>query len=298
MIVIPGTVVYPDGVVPVSRSDWAQCLEECRTTWNCAISSQTITGCFLFLLNQVTSIDLSNTSTAVAFKMSLPNECPLKTENPPLFGKSTSEVIATNGTGYFKTQVIGSTGSQLTFNFTRFTCLKDFPENPVLRGNNPIKYVYPLAYKFLPGEEFFMKGKIAPTFNKRFSISFLSSSDTYPLFIKVINGQADSPYSPETGNHRIEISTWSATWTAYPISIKSYPNPYNNSDAFEIRIKSSETQVFVSLNRTTTLTFDLEPSLPLNSTTSFVINYSNEANERVDDYYVGWTGECSWVPMA
>ncbi|EGT56134.1 hypothetical protein CAEBREN_32040 [Caenorhabditis brenneri] len=297
MIVIPGAVVYPDGVVPVSRGEWAQCLEECRTTWNCAISSQTITGCFLFFLNQVTSIDLSNTSTAVAFKMSLPNECPLKTDNPPLFGKSTSEVIATNGTSYFKTQVVGSTESQLTLNFTSFECLKDFPENPVLRGNDPIRYDYPLAYKFLPGEEFFMKGKIAPTFNKRFTISFLGPSDTYPLFIKVINGLADSPYSPEKGNHQIEISTWKETFAANPISIKTYPNPYNNSDAFEIRIKSSDTQVFVYLNGTTTLTFDIEPSLPLNSTISFVINYSGTGGERVDDYYVGWTGECSWVPM-
>ncbi|EGT56161.1 hypothetical protein CAEBREN_01146 [Caenorhabditis brenneri] len=296
MIVINGNPVYSPGVVPGSRGDWTQCLEECRTTWNCALVTQTATGCDFLLLNQVKSITPSDSGPKVAFKMNLVDQCP--SGSPPLSGNPVSKVIESNGIDFFETEVTSDSDSKLIFNYTVFKCLKDFPENPVLRGEYPIRVVYPLTSKFLPGEEFFMKGKIRSTFNGSFSISFFSAANgNYPLFIKVINGWRSTPYTSSAWDNGIELSTWYNTTYRYPVTIEGYPNPFNLSDAFEIRVNSSDTQVFVYLNGTTKLIFDLEPRFPLETTDQFIINDSGYPHEKISDYYFGWTGECWWEPM-
>ncbi|CAL2042027.1 unnamed protein product [Caenorhabditis brenneri] len=293
MIVINGNPVYSPGVVPGSKSDWTQCLEECRTTWNCALVTQTATGCDFLLLNQAKSITPSDSGPKVAFKMNLLDQCP--SSSPPLSGNPVSEVTESNGTDYFKTEVTSGSDSKLLFNYTVFKCLKDFPENPVLRGADPIRVVYPLTSKFSTEDEFFMKGKIGPFFNISFSISFYSKvEDNYPLFLKVINGAKSFPYKSSVEYHGIELSTWIK---GNLNTIQGYPSPYDNSDAFELRVKSSETQVFVYLNGTSPLIFDLEPRTPLNTTDTFIINASSADYELVEDYYFGWTGECWWEPM-
>uniref|UniRef100_A0A1I7UYF4 CW domain-containing protein n=1 Tax=Caenorhabditis tropicalis TaxID=1561998 RepID=A0A1I7UYF4_9PELO len=288
MIVIFGSVTDQENSGKKGTGDWETCLEECLETWNCALISQTPTGCIIYSMNEIKSIETSDEGDEkVAFKS---NSETCSTGIPPLFGEISSSIIETNGVDFYRTEITESSENILNFNFTIHKCTKDIPKDYTpLDLVNPMKYFYPLTSPFTPEETFFMRGKISETLYWRFTISFYNrNADNWPLYIRVQN---ESPlYNVtqfqvcETGEEDYTISE----------SVDTY---YELNEEFEIRVSSSDTQAFITL-KDTVFTFNLLDYIPLPDTTDFVINWSAYYGiEKVTLDYIGWTGNCWFEPI-